>query len=62
MTPVRQSVAVVTGAARGGGRGIALALGRHAGTVVLVGRSTREHPNRLLRELGALPVHDTGGV
>jgi hypothetical protein len=42
--------------------------------VVLVGWSTREHPNRLLpgtleetreqrlRELGALPVHDTGGV
>ena len=48
MTAVHQPVAVVTGAARGGGRGIALALGGHAGTVVLVGRSTREHPNRLL--------------
>ena len=48
MTPVRRPVAVVTGAARGGGRGIALALGGYAGTVVLVGRSTREHPNRLL--------------
>ena len=48
MTAVRRPVAVVTGAARGGGRGIALALGGHAGTVVLTGRSTREHPSRLL--------------
>jgi len=48
VTAVRQPVAVVTGAARGGGRGIALALGGHAGTVVLVARSTREHPSRLL--------------
>ena len=48
MTAVRQPVAIVTGAARGGGRGIALALGGYAGTVVLAGRSTREHPNRLL--------------
>jgi len=48
VTAVRQPVAIVTGAARGGGRGIALALGGHAGTVVLVARSTREHPSRLL--------------
>lgn len=41
-------VAVVTGAARGGGRGVALALAGHMGTVALVGRSTEEHPNRLL--------------
>jgi NAD(P)-dependent dehydrogenase (short-subunit alcohol dehydrogenase family) len=46
VTAVRQPVAIVTGAARGGGRGVALALGGHAGTVVLVVRSTREHPNR----------------
>jgi citronellol/citronellal dehydrogenase len=48
VTAVRQPVAIVTGAARGGGRGIALALGGHASTVVLVARSTREHPSRLL--------------
>jgi citronellol/citronellal dehydrogenase len=48
VTAARRSVAIVTGAARGGGRGIAQALGGHVGTVVLVARSTREHPNRLL--------------
>jgi citronellol/citronellal dehydrogenase len=44
----RRPIAVVTGAARGGGRGIALSLAGHAGTLVLVGRSTRAQPNRLL--------------
>jgi citronellol/citronellal dehydrogenase len=44
----RGPVAVVTGAARGGGRGIARALAGHVGAVVLVGRSTRERPSRLL--------------
>lgn len=41
-------VVVVTGAARGGGRGAALALAADAASVVLVARSTADHPNRLL--------------
>ncbi|MEU7814014.1 SDR family NAD(P)-dependent oxidoreductase [Pseudonocardia sp. NPDC049154] len=41
-------VAVVTGAARGLGRTTALALGRAGVKVVLVGRSTRERPNKAL--------------
>ena len=48
MTAGRRTVAIVTGAARGGGRWIALALGGHVGTVILVARSTRERPNCLL--------------
>lgn len=48
VTADRRPVVVVTGAARGGGRGVALAFAAAAGTVILVGRSTREHPNRLL--------------
>jgi NAD(P)-dependent dehydrogenase (short-subunit alcohol dehydrogenase family) len=39
---------VITGAARGGGLGIARSLARHTGALVLVGRSTRARPNRLL--------------
>ncbi|MGE0383393.1 MAG: SDR family NAD(P)-dependent oxidoreductase [Gammaproteobacteria bacterium] len=41
-------VAVVTGAARGGGRGIALALAPVVTDMLLVARSTLDHPNRLL--------------
>jgi NAD(P)-dependent dehydrogenase (short-subunit alcohol dehydrogenase family) len=41
-------VAVVTGAARGLGREMALALGRSGARVVLVGRSTAAAPNRVL--------------
>lgn len=37
-----QKIAVVTGASRGAGRGIALALGAHGWTVYLSGRSERE--------------------
>ena len=48
MSEACRPVTVVTGAARGGGRGIALSLAGRTGTVVLVGRSTRAHPNRLL--------------
>jgi NAD(P)-dependent dehydrogenase (short-subunit alcohol dehydrogenase family) len=39
-------VAVVTGASRGGGKAIAIELGRAGWTVVVTGRSTREAPNR----------------
>ncbi|MBS0377170.1 MAG: SDR family NAD(P)-dependent oxidoreductase [Proteobacteria bacterium] len=38
-TPSTQRVAVVTGASRGVGRGIAIALGRHGYTVYLTGRT-----------------------
>lgn len=39
-------VAVVTGATRGGGRGIALELGARGATVYVTGRSTRAEPRR----------------
>lgn len=38
-------IAVVTGASRGAGKAIALELGRAGWTVVVTGRSTREHPD-----------------
>jgi NAD(P)-dependent dehydrogenase (short-subunit alcohol dehydrogenase family) len=38
------TVAVVTGASRGCGRGIAAALGDHGATVYVTGRTTREQP------------------
>ncbi len=43
-----RTVAVVTGAARGGGCGAAVALAERFTDVVLIGRSTDEHPNPLL--------------
>jgi len=43
------SVALVTGASRGGGKGIALALGEHAMTVYVTGRSVRGEPTTLGR-------------
>ncbi len=39
--PLRDQVAVVTGASRGGGRAIALVLGEAGATVYVTGRSTR---------------------
>jgi NAD(P)-dependent dehydrogenase (short-subunit alcohol dehydrogenase family) len=41
-------VAVVTGATRGIGRATARSLGQRGARLVLVGRSTTEHPNRVL--------------
>src|SRR5687768_11205129 len=41
MTPTNQRVAVVTGASRGAGRGIACALGEAGYTVYVTGRTTR---------------------
>jgi NAD(P)-dependent dehydrogenase (short-subunit alcohol dehydrogenase family) len=41
---LRGRVSVVTGASRGVGRGIALALGECGATVYVTGRSTRAHP------------------
>lgn len=43
-TPLSGCVAVVTGASRGAGRGIALELGAAGATVYVTGRSTREQP------------------
>jgi NAD(P)-dependent dehydrogenase (short-subunit alcohol dehydrogenase family) len=42
--PLQDCVAVVTGASRGAGRGIALELGAAGATVYVTGRSTRAHP------------------
>lgn len=59
--PLRGRVAVVTGASRGAGRGIAVELGAAGATVYVTGRSTRAEPARgyesILREsaLAALP-------
>ncbi|AGU50076.1 NAD(P)-binding domain-containing dehydrogenase/reductase [Variovorax paradoxus B4] len=59
--PLKGRVAVVTGASRGAGRGIALELGAAGATVYVTGRSTRGQPARgygqllALSELEALP-------
>lgn len=45
--PLRGAVAVVTGASRGIGKGIALELGAAGGTVYVTGRSTRPDPHGL---------------
>ncbi|MER3556196.1 MAG: oxidoreductase [Meiothermus sp.] len=50
-------VAVVTGASRGAGRGIALALGEAGATVYVTGRSTRASPTR--PDLAGTTVEDT---
>ena len=42
--PLAGKVAVVTGASRGAGRGIAVELGAAGATVIVTGRSTRESP------------------
>jgi NAD(P)-dependent dehydrogenase (short-subunit alcohol dehydrogenase family) len=41
MKPLREQIAVVTGASRGGGRGIARVLGSHGATVYVTGRTSR---------------------
>lgn len=65
--PLRDKIAVVTGASRGAGRGIALELGALGATVYVTGRSTREEPAGsyqkilALSELASLPgtIDDT---
>ena len=43
--PLRTRVALVAGATRGAGRGIARTLGEAGATVYCTGRSSREQPN-----------------
>ncbi|MGJ7505236.1 SDR family NAD(P)-dependent oxidoreductase [Variovorax sp. ZT5P49] len=52
--PLKDCVAVVTGASRGAGRGIALELGAAGATVYVTGRSTREQPAQTYGQLLAL--------
>ena len=47
--PLEGRVALVAGATRGGGRGIAVALGEAGATVYATGRSTREHRSEIDR-------------
>ena len=42
-------VALVTGATRGAGRGIAMQLGAAGATVYVTGRTTRSHPSEMNR-------------
>jgi NAD(P)-dependent dehydrogenase (short-subunit alcohol dehydrogenase family) len=48
---LRGRVAVVTGATRGAGRGIAAALGEAGATVICTGRSSRHHAIRFIEEI-----------
>ena len=52
--PLKDCVAVVTGASRGAGRGIAVELGAAGATVYVTGRSTRERPANTYGQLLAL--------
>lgn len=54
MPTLKDCVAVVTGASRGAGRGIALELGAAGATVYVTGRSTRQEPARSYGQLMAL--------
>jgi len=49
MKPLHDCVALVTGASRGGGKGIALVLGEQGATVYVTGRSVRGEPTTLGR-------------
>ncbi|MEZ4725956.1 MAG: SDR family NAD(P)-dependent oxidoreductase [Caldilineaceae bacterium] len=49
MQPLTGKVAVVAGATRGAGRGIACMLGEAGATVYCTGRSTKQHPSEINR-------------
>ncbi len=57
MQDLKGKIAVVTGASRGVGRGVALVLGEAGATVYVTGRSVRGASTR--RELPNTTVHDT---
>ena len=57
MQQLQGKVAVVTGASRGGGRGIALVLGEQGATVFVTGRSTRSDSTR--PDLPGTTIEDT---
>lgn len=57
MHQLKEKVAVVTGASRGGGRGIALVLGEAGATVYLTGRSIRDDSTR--PDLPGTTINDT---
>lgn len=54
MQPLKECIAIVTGASRGAGRGIAFELGAAGATVYLTGRSTRAEPARSYEQIVAL--------
>ena len=61
--PLTGRVAVVTGASRGAGRGIALELGAAGATVIVTGRSTRQHqPAEYLQLLSMAGVERLPGT
>jgi NAD(P)-dependent dehydrogenase (short-subunit alcohol dehydrogenase family) len=66
MTDVKDKVALVAGATRGAGRGIAVELGAAGATVYCTGRSTREQPSEYARpetiEETAALVDEAGGT
>jgi len=57
MHQLKGKVAVITGASRGGGRGIALVLGEEGATVYVTGRSTRGDSTR--PDLPGTTINDT---
>jgi NAD(P)-dependent dehydrogenase (short-subunit alcohol dehydrogenase family) len=59
MSPASSSVAVVTGASRGAGKGIALALGAKGMTVYVTGRSTTTSLGRLRDTVLPGTIHET---
>jgi NAD(P)-dependent dehydrogenase (short-subunit alcohol dehydrogenase family) len=66
MAPLTNRIAVVTGATRGAGRGIALQLGEAGATVYVTGRSTRSqatlgHRPETIEETAEM-VGERGGV
>jgi NAD(P)-dependent dehydrogenase (short-subunit alcohol dehydrogenase family) len=66
MTDMKDKVALVAGATRGAGRGIAVELGAAGATVYCTGRSTREQPSEYARpetiEETAALVDEAGGT
>jgi NAD(P)-dependent dehydrogenase (short-subunit alcohol dehydrogenase family) len=59
IAPLHGHVAVVTGASRGAGRGIAIELGAAGATVYVTGRSTREHAAEGYGQILSLSQLDT---